>query len=86
MKGTKDEYDKLGKIRIDMPEGAEEIFGLSPTKTDIQLPMEFLRKLRHYLDQPRQWGQINKGKQTSFFVAAVLGATLVIIDGELVRG
>lgn len=70
LKGTKDEHDKLGKIRIDMPEGAEEIFGLSPTKTDIQLPMEFLRKLRHYLDQPRQWGQINKGKQTSFFVAA----------------
>jgi ribosomal protein L28 len=70
LKGTNDEHDKLGKIRIDMPEGAEEIFGLSPTKTDIQLPMEFLRKLRHYLDESRQWGQINKGKPTSFFDAA----------------
>jgi len=66
---TNEEHNKLGKILIDIPPGSESVFGLSPTKTDIQVPMEFLRKLRSYLDKPKQWGQIKNGAKIDFLTA-----------------
>lgn len=61
-----EEHNKLGKVLIDIPAGTEAIFGLDPTKTAMKLPLEFLRKLRSYLDTKKQWGQIQNGKKISF--------------------
>jgi len=70
MLGTMDEHNKLSKVAIEIPAGSESIFGLSPTKIEIQMPVEFLRRVRSFLAEPRQWGQINRGKQISFFEAS----------------
>jgi hypothetical protein len=70
MLGTMDEHNKLSKVAIEIPPGTEAIFGLSPTKIEIQMPVEFLRRVRDYLDTPRQWGQINRGKKISFLGAS----------------
>ena len=61
-----EEHNKLGKVLIDIPAGTEAIFGLDPTKTAMKLPLEFLRKLRSYLDTKKQWGQIQNVKKISF--------------------
>ena len=70
MLGTMDEHNKLSKVAIEIPSGSEAIFGLSPTKIEIQMPVEFLRRVRDFLTEPRQWGQINRGKKISFFEAS----------------
>jgi hypothetical protein len=70
MLGTMDEHNKLSKVAIEIPSGSEAIFGLSPTKIEIQMPVEFLRRVRDFLTEPRQWGQINRGKEISFFEAS----------------
>lgn len=63
---TNEEHNKLGKILIEIPAGSEAVFGLDPTKTEMQLPLEFLRKLRKHLDRKKQWGQVKKGSKMSF--------------------
>lgn len=70
MLGTMDEHNKLSKVAIEIPSGSEAIFGLSPTKIEIQMPVEFLRRVRDYLAEPRQWGQISRGRQMSFLDAS----------------
>ena len=70
MLGTMDEHNKLSKVAIEIPPGTEAIFGLSPTKIEIQMPKEFLRRVRDYLDTPRQWGQIKQGKELKFGAAS----------------
>lgn len=67
---TNDEHNKLSKVIIDIPPDTEAIFGLSPTKTDIQIPTEFLRRVKDHLDTPRQWGQIKSGKELKFSEAS----------------
>ena len=49
MLGTMDEHNKLSKVAIEIPAGSESIFGLSPTKIKIQMPVEFLRRVRENL-------------------------------------
>ena len=66
MLGTMDEHNKLSKVAIEIPPGTEAIFGLSPTKIEVQMPKEFLRRVRDYLDTPREWGQIKQGKKMKF--------------------
>jgi hypothetical protein len=63
---TNEEHNKLGKIAIHVPSGFEKEFGLSPTKTDIHLPLDFIRLLRAEMDKKRQWGQIKNGTKMSF--------------------
>ena len=70
MLGTMDEHNKLSKVAIEIPPGTEAIFGLSPTKIEIQMPKEFLRRVRDYLDTPREWGQIKQGKKMKFGLAS----------------
>lgn len=70
MLGTMDEHTKLAKVAIEIPPGTEATFGLSPTKIEIQMPIEFLRRVRDYLDKPRQWGQIKQGKKMTYLLAS----------------
>jgi hypothetical protein len=64
-----DEHAKLGKIFIDIPSDHIKLFGLNPTKTEVKLPVEFLRRLLDDSKRPRKWGSIEKGKELSFFEA-----------------
>jgi hypothetical protein len=64
-----DEHAKLGKIFIDIPSDHIKLFGLNPTKTEVKLPVEFLRRLLDDSKKPRKWGSIEKGKELSFFEA-----------------
>jgi hypothetical protein len=57
-------HKTLGKVSVDIPPGYEAEFGLSPTKTDIRLPMEFAKQLLDRLSEPKQWGQIKKGSKS----------------------
>ena len=66
MWATNDEHNKLSKVIIEIPAGTEATFGLSPTKTGIQIPMEFLRRVKDHLDTPREWGQIKRGKKLKY--------------------
>ena len=66
---TQEEHNKLGKVTIHIPPKYEKEFGLSPTKTDIQLPLDFIRQLRSKLDEKRQWGQIKGGVKMTFSTA-----------------
>mgnify|MGYP001239386395 CR=1 FL=1 len=64
-----DEHAKLGKIYIEIPSDHIKLFGLNPTKTEVKLPKEFLRRLLEDSKKERKWGNINNGKQMSFFEA-----------------
>jgi hypothetical protein len=64
-----DEHAKLGKIFIDIPSDHIKRFGLNPTKTEVKLPVEFLRRLMADSEKPRKWGNIEKGKELTFFEA-----------------
>jgi len=64
-----DEHAKLGKIFIDIPSDHIKLFGLNPTKTEVKLPKEFLRRLLDDSKKERKWGPIENGKEISFFVA-----------------
>ena len=66
MLGTMDEHNKLSKVAIEIAPGDEAVFGLSPTKIEIQMPIEFLRRVKSFLDTPRQWGQIKQGREMKF--------------------
>lgn len=61
-----EEHHKLGAIHIDIPAKHGNWFGLNPTKTNMELPMEFRELLREKCEELRSWGQIQKGKQKSF--------------------
>jgi len=63
---TNDEHDKCGKILIDIPSKYYEYFGLNPTKTEVNLPEEFMRKLSNKINQTIRWGRIKKGKEMNF--------------------
>jgi hypothetical protein len=63
---TNDEHDKCGKILIDIPSKYYEEFGLNPTKTEVNLPEEFMRKLSNKIGEKTRWGQINRGKELGF--------------------
>ena len=64
-----DEHAKLGKIFIDIPSDHIKLFGLNPTKTEVKLPKEFLRRLLDDSKKERKWGPIENGKEISFFDA-----------------
>lgn len=64
-----DEHAKLGKIFIDIPSDHIKLFGLNPTKTEVKLPKEFLRRLLDDSKKARKWGPIENGKEISFFDA-----------------
>ena len=61
-----DEHYKLGKIFIDIPSDDIKLFGLNPTKTEVDLPSEFVNRLSEDMKIPRKWGNINKGKELEF--------------------
>jgi len=63
---TNDEHDKCGKILVDIPSEYYEEFGLNPTKTEVNLPAEFMRKLSNKIGEKIRWGQINSGKEIGF--------------------
>ena len=63
---TNDEHDKCGKIFVEIPPKYYEEFGLNPTKTEVNLPAEFMRKLSNKIDEKIRWGQINSGKEIGF--------------------
>jgi hypothetical protein len=67
MHNRNDEHAKLGKIFIDIPPDHTRLFGLNPTKTEVQLPREFLRRLLDDSKKERRWGNIKNGNQMSFF-------------------
>ncbi|MDA1131261.1 MAG: ATP-binding protein [archaeon] len=64
-----DEHAKLGKIFIDIPSDHIKLFGLNPTKTEVKLPVEFLRRLLGDSKKLRKWSNIEKGKLLTFFEA-----------------
>ena len=64
-----DEHAKLGKIFIDIPSDHIKLFGLNPTKTEVKLPKEFLRRLLEDSKGKRKWGPIESGKELTFFEA-----------------
>lgn len=64
--GRNDEHNKLGKIFIDIPSDYIKLFGLNPTKTEVKLPKEFLRRLLIDSKKLRKWGNIQGGKELTF--------------------
>jgi len=64
-----DEHAKLGKIFVDIPSDHIKLFGLNPTKTEVKLPKEFLRRLLEDSKRERKWGPIEGGKELTFFDA-----------------
>ena len=70
MHNRNDEHAKLGKIFIDIPPDHTRLFGLNPTKTEVQLPREFLRRLLDDSKKERRWGNIKNGRKMPFFVAS----------------
>ena len=64
-----DEHAKLGKIFVDIPSDHIKLFGLNPTKTEVKLPKEFLRRLLEDSKRERKWGPIENGKDLTFFEA-----------------
>jgi len=67
---TNDEHDKCAKILIDIPPQHSTWFGMTPTKTDMQLPVEFMRKVRDDSEKERVWGAIKNGAEMTFKAAA----------------
>ena len=63
---TDEEHNKLGKIAIHVPPGYEDYFGLSPTKNQLYLPLDFLTRVKKELEKPRQWGQIKKSANVGY--------------------
>jgi hypothetical protein len=64
-----DPHATYGKIFIDIPSDHIKLFGLNPTKTEVKLPKEFLRRLLEDSKRKRKWGPINGGKEITFFEA-----------------
>jgi hypothetical protein len=64
-----DPHATYGKIFIDIPSDHIKLFGLNPTKTEVKLPKEFLRRLLEDSKRKRKWGPINGGKKITFFEA-----------------
>jgi len=64
-----DPHNCLAKILIDIPPKDSTWFGLGPTKTNVDLPMEFLRKIHSIVGEKRSWKPIRKGKKMSFYDA-----------------
>lgn len=61
-----EEHDKCGLILIEIPPHVSEEFGLNPTKTEVQLPDEFMEKLNLKVGEKNRWGLIKNGKEISF--------------------
>lgn len=64
-----DPHHSLAKMAIDIPPKFSTWFGLGPTKTNVDLPNEFLRKVKLTVDEKRVWGTINNGKKMTFKIA-----------------
>ena len=64
-----DPHATYGKIFIDIPSDHIKLFGLNPTKTEVKLPKEFLRRLLEDSKRNRKWGPIDGGKEITFFEA-----------------
>ena len=64
-----DPHNCLAKMLIDIPPKHSTWFGLGPTKTNVDLPMEFLRKIHSVVEEKRSWKPIRKGKKMSFYEA-----------------
>ncbi len=67
---TNDEHNKYAKISVEIPPEHASWFGLNPTKTGIQLPEEFLRKLKAMVLEKRSWGNIKSGFKMPFLKAS----------------
>jgi hypothetical protein len=64
-----DPHATYGKIFVDIPADHIKTFGLNPTKTEVKLPKEFLRRLLEDSNKQRKWGPIENGKKMTFFEA-----------------
>jgi hypothetical protein len=64
-----DPHATYGKIFIDIPSDHIKLFGLNPTKTEVKLPKEFLRRLLEDSKRNRKWGPIDGGNEITFFEA-----------------
>ena len=64
-----DPHHSLAKMAIDIPPKYSTWFGLGPTKTNVDLPIEFLRKIKIKVDEKRIWGPIKNGAKMSFYTA-----------------
>ena len=64
-----DPHATYGKIFIDIPKDHIKLFGLNPTKTEVKLPKEFLRRLLEDSKRNRKWGPIDGSKEITFFEA-----------------
>ena len=64
-----DPHNCLAKMLIDIPPEHSTWFGLGPTKTNVDLPQEFLRKIHSVVEEKRSWKPIRKGKKMSFYEA-----------------
>ena len=64
-----DPHATYGKIFIDIPKDHIKLFGLNPTKTEVKLPKEFLRRLLEDSKRNRKWGPIDGGNEITFFEA-----------------
>jgi len=71
MAGHLEEHHKLGKIFINILPSYFEWFGLNPTKTEVKLPSEFLRKLAVNMGKTRRWEGIKNGAKMTFKDAAL---------------
>jgi hypothetical protein len=61
-----EEHDKCGLILIEIPPKYSEEFGLNPTKTEVQLPDEFMEKLNSKVGEKTRWGTIKSGKEITY--------------------
>jgi hypothetical protein len=61
-----DPHHSLAKMLIDIPPVQSTWFGLGPTKTNMELNMEFVRQIGIVFDEKRSWGPIQKGKKLKF--------------------
>ena len=64
-----DPHHSLAKMAIDIPPKYSTWFGLGPTKTNVDLPIEFLRKIKIKVEEKRIWGPIKNGAKMSFYTA-----------------
>ena len=61
-----DPHHSLAKMLIDIPPVQSTWFGLGPTKTNMELNMEFVRQIEIVIGEKRSWGPIQKGKKLKF--------------------
>jgi hypothetical protein len=64
-----DPHHSLAKMSIDIPPQHSTLFGLGPTKTNVDLPIDFLRKIDIKIKEKRVWGPIKNGAEMSFYDA-----------------